>query len=73
MIHTIGNQITNIIGNRFHSNADANAHKNNKNNHSFISSDKKYTIDSQTLNIILIAHIANNHNINRNISIFRIK
>ena len=73
MIHAIGNQITNIIGNRFHSEAKAIAHNNQHNNNPFMSSDKKLTTAHQTLNIILIAHIANNPNINRNISIFRIK
>jgi hypothetical protein len=67
MIHAIGNQITNIIGNRFHSEAKAIAHNNQHNNNPFMSSDKKLTTAHQTFNIIFMTQIANNHSINRNI------
>ena len=56
-----------MIGNRFQLAAEQIAHKNKINNHNFISSDKKSTMNHHTFNIILAAHINNNHTINRNI------
>ena len=56
-----------MIGNRFQLAAEQIAHKNKINNHNFISSDKKSTMNHHTFNIILAAHKNNNHTINRNI------
>jgi hypothetical protein len=67
IIHPIGIQIINIIGNRFQLAAEQIAHKNKINNHNFISSDKKSTMNHHTFNVILAAHKNNNHTINRNI------
>ena len=63
----MGNQTTNIIGKKFQSNTAKIANINPNHKQNFNISPIHEITNHQISNINLIAHIANNHSINRNI------